>query len=241
MDSEAEITTPNGGNIEDLGSLNEKVAHLVAEITKHPDMDIAEKKKKVLAAFNLLDETAAPAPEPEPEPAPEEEPEMTPAAEAEDALGQKGEANDLKKEKEEEKDEEKMEESIRALKTSSDPKHKELAEALDARLKSLREKRREIRLFKEAQRYQKRMAYAKKLCSESALPKDQVTGLLLESMAAKKDVKTMKAVLEDRLAIVNVKRPTSGPNFVNRNDPKSASGRKEASDMKSFMESLNRK
>lgn len=231
MDSSAPIAAPGPAGIEDMGSLNEKVAHLVSEITKHPDMPTAEKKKKVMAAFNLLDETAAPVPVEEP---PMEEPPV-PVSGMEDDMDKERE-----EEEKEKKEEEKMEESISKLRASSDPSVKQLAESIDTRLKSLRSKRRELKLLKEAQAIAGNKTKARKLCEESALPREQITDLLVESMAARKSEPGMRAILEDRLAVVNVKRPTSGPGFVGRKD-KNGQAPKEASDLKSFVEAINKR
>lgn len=233
MDTEAPIAAPpaDGAVPADSGSMNEKVAHLMAEIAKHPDMPIQEKKKRVLAAFNLLDETAPPPPE---------EPPVEATMPMEDDMDK--EREEEKKEKEEE---EKMEESIKRLKSSSDPAHKELAESIEKRLVALKDKRKELKLLKEAQAYKDAKMKARQLCEASALPKPLITDHLIESMAKRKDEKAMRAVLEDRLAFVNIKQPTATPGHqVGQKKPvvqSGTSGRKEASDLNSFLESLNKR
>ena len=234
METEAPIAAPDSGsgNIEDAGSMNEKVAHLMAEIAKHPDMPMAEKKKRVLAAFNLLDDTSAP-------PVEEVPVDAAPVAPMEDDMDK--EREEEKKEKEEEK---KMEESIKKLKSSSDPAHKELAESIEKRLVALKDKRKELKLLEEAAQYKTAKAKARQLCEASALPKPLITDHLIESMAKRKDEKGMKAILEDRLAFVNVKQPTSAPGTQNaafKHVKPGTSGRKEASDLTAFLESLNKK
>lgn len=206
---------------------NSKIAELCKDIAAHPDMGKGEKKKKLMLAVELLQKAAA---EGDDEPV-----EVQPAPEAEDGMPwEDPEGDDADTNRKEEEEEKKTEETINLLKASTDPKHKQLAESLIARVGELKEKRRNLHLVREAQILRDHMTIARRLCEKSALPKHQATELFLEQMASKRTLKAAKMLLEDRLAQANVKKPTSSTSFVNQDGT-----RKEVKDVKTFVEAVN--
>lgn len=218
---EMPVAVPGAGSsIEDHEGMDAKLGHLMSEIVKDTTLDKAAKRKKVMTVLDLQDEGDMEAPKEE--------------------MEDEGDSEREKEEEEKEKkEEEKMDEAICELRKSTDPKLKELAESMSKRLADKKAVRKELDALKAVTNLNKRREKAQKLCDESALPKTCITPVLVEQMAARKTEKGMRALLEDRLAVVNVKRPTSSAGWVGRKDPKTGKDGVTEPSTKDFVESLN--
>lgn len=216
---EMPVAVPGAGSsIEDHEGMDAKLGHLMSEIVKDTTLDKAAKRKKVMTVLDLQDDGEAP------------------KEEMEDEGDSEREKEEDEKEK---KEEEKMDEAICELRKSTDPKLKELAESMSKKLAEKRTTRKELDTLKAVTKLTQRREKAQKLCDESALPKTCITPVLVEQMAARKTEKGMRALLEDRLAVVNVKRPTSSASWVGRKDPKTGKDGVAEPSTKDFVESLN--
>lgn len=81
------------------------------------------------------------------------------------------------------------------------------ATTLESENRKLKEK---LDAYEAAERFQKRKAKAKRLCAESSLPKELVTDVFLETLAAADSEKKMAALIEDRRRLAGRKPRSAG-------------------------------
>ena len=188
------VATQGGdGSMSTPQSMHEKIGHLVSEIVKDTTIDRASKRRKLLTATKLLpendaDEEGEKVKEPE-KPA-EKKPESDEKKEKADAEGEKVKTEESKVEK------------------PTAPNLTELSESVMKKLgQSGAKAALELDALKSKKKYLDQLAKAKVLCKESKLPDTLVTNEFLRNLAEATDEKGMKALIEDRLILINVPKP----------------------------------
>ena len=221
MDNNTSVADPDGAvpepaepapsmpaeSVHDHEGWENKLAHIVSEAmkdVKDGKVDKNEMKRIFETSLKMLDDQSA------------ADQASSATGKGADAAGSMATANDNMASPETKDEEEAMDESIKALKTSSDPKDVELYESVVAAIAEDKKVAIEHDGLTRAKAFDAKVATGRKLCMESVL-KDfdgGVTDLFLEDLAAATDERRMRLMIQERANLFGRVQPKSLPGYV---------------------------
>jgi hypothetical protein len=187
MDDDADLGNDDSDSGGDYGGGYEaRLGHLIVAVLHDDSLDMKAKRKKILKALQLMDDPVDD--EPDDDESDDESAKMDDSEEMDDSgdAGADGDSPDKNSD---------SAECARVFRAHRDPAVRRLAERFDR----LRAK----------ERLRSRRAKARRLCERAKLPPAVLSNLFLEQLLRAPDERSMRALIEDRRRLANVRIPRS--------------------------------